>query len=130
MNDLFSLDFYNHNFFGLQVCITQASALHAQKDFTVSIQDGPTKQDCAKKAISASRAQPGNRNKAAPLENIVQKALTYPKTVLLVPFLTQLVFGKQSNAPTAQLDHTALNQGGPTPQDHAGQDITAQLDPV
>lgn len=82
------------------------------------------------KAISASRAQPANRNKAVPLENIVQKALTYPKTALLVPFLTQLVCGKQSNAPTAQLDHTALNQGGPTPQDHAGQDITAQLDPV
>lgn len=101
---------YNKNYiFAFQVCITQASALRAQLDITVSSQDGQMKQDSASKAISVSKVPPVNNRKSVLLESIVPLVLTHPKTVLLAPFLMEQACGKLSNARTAQLGHIVLN---------------------
>ena len=106
------------------------NAHHAQKDTTVSLQDGQMKQDSVNKATSASKVQPASSRRSVQLGNIVLCALIHPKIVPWEPILMQLVSGRQSNAVTVQLAHTALNQGGRTPQGLAGLDITALLDPV
>lgn len=106
------------------------NAHHAQKDTTVSLQDVQMKQDSVNKATSASKVQPASSRRSVQLGNIVLWALIHPKIAPWEPILMQLASGRQSNAETVQLAHTALNQGGRTPQDLAGLDITALLDPV
>lgn len=106
------------------------NAHHAQKDTTVSLQDGQMKQDSVNKATSASKVQPASSRRSVQLGNIVLWALIHPKIVPWEPILMQLASGRQSSAVTVQLAHTALNQGGRTLQDLAGLDITALLDPV
>lgn len=88
------------------------------------------KQDSVNKATSASKVQPASSRRSVQLGNIVLCALIHPKIVPWEPILMQLASGRKSSAVTVQLAHTALNQGGRTPQDLAGLGITALLDPV
>ena len=118
------------NHFVFQACTTQVSALHAQKDFTASLRDGQTKQDSVNRVISASKVLQASSKKYALLDNIAQQALTLLKTVPSAHILMQPDCGKQSNALTVQLGHTALSQEGHTPLDHAVLGFIVLLDPV
>ena len=94
--------------FQLQDCITLANVHHAQKDITVSLVERHQKQANVKRATSVSEVQSVNSKKSVRLENIVQLAPMYPRTVLLAPSLTPLACGKKNSVPIAHMDHIVL----------------------
>lgn len=85
--------------------------------------------DNACKVISVFKAPPVRGKKFVQLANIVQLALTHPKTVLSAHSLTALAYGKRTNVPTVLQGHTALSLEGRTPQDNVELGFIVLLDP-